>query len=51
MHSRDACICLLHINSICLLHAGCATREDFEDKYGDDLFLEDVEEYDRVAKV
>jgi len=30
---------------------GCETTEDFHEKYGDDLFLEDVEEYDRVAKV
>eukprot|EP00282_Hemiselmis_andersenii_P003555 CAMPEP_0114133380 /NCGR_PEP_ID=MMETSP0043_2-20121206/13597_1 /TAXON_ID=464988 /ORGANISM="Hemiselmis andersenii, Strain CCMP644" /LENGTH=258 /DNA_ID=CAMNT_0001226957 /DNA_START=188 /DNA_END=964 /DNA_ORIENTATION=+ len=29
----------------------CASPEEFEEKYGDDLFLEDVEEYDRLAKV
>ena len=30
---------------------GCASREDFEEMYGDDLFISDVEKYDRVAKV
>lgn len=29
----------------------CETRADFDDKYGDDLFIEDVETYDRIAKV
>ena len=31
--------------------AGCDSLSDFEDTYGDDLFLENVQEYDRVAKV
>jgi len=30
---------------------GCDNVEDFHNKYSDDLFLEDVEEYDKVAKV
>jgi len=30
---------------------GCESTDEFHAKYGDDLFLEDVEEYDRLAKV
>ena len=33
------------------VQAGCATRADFEELYGDDLFIDQAEEYDRVAKV
>jgi 3'-phosphoadenosine 5'-phosphosulfate sulfotransferase (PAPS reductase)/FAD synthetase len=29
----------------------CASPEEFDDKYGDDIFIENVEEYDRLAKV
>ena len=29
----------------------CASLEAFEERYGDDLFVDKVEEYDRVAKV
>jgi len=30
---------------------GCETREEFDEKYGDDIFIEDIETYDKVAKV
>ena len=30
---------------------GCETRADFDEKYGDDLFISDIEMYDRLAKV
>jgi len=30
---------------------GCESRAEFEDLYGDDLFISDAEEYDRRAKV
>jgi len=42
-----------HYNFKAIVYApkDCASPEEFDEKYGDDIFIENVEEYDRLAKV